>query len=203
MAVFICNQEHFALEAGDLSRGIELCQQYHQFGIALQDTRFILFSLLDLAGYAYRQGDYELATSYCKQGFVRAIQSGTPGMIASFLNLQGHIAYHRGQSHEALSFYAQAIHWIKDLKHNFFLAITLPAIARIIAERGQVAESIRLIGAVAALYPLEHLDFDPDLQPIVQAAQEKLIDSTFAIAWAEGNKMMPNEAIAYALALCA
>lgn len=124
-------------------------------------------------------------------------------MIASFLNLQGHIAYHRGQSHEVRSFYAQAIHWIKDLKHNFFLAITLPAIARIIAERGQVAELIRLIGAVAALYPLEQLDFDPDLQPIVQAAQEKLIDATFTIAWAEGNKMTPNEAIAYALALCA
>jgi len=203
MAAFICNQEHFALEAGELSRGIELGQQYHQLSVALQDTRNILFSLLDLAGYAYRQADYELATSHCNQGFEKAIRTGTPGMIASFFHLQGHIAYHRSQTDEALSHYAQAIHWVKEINHNFFLAITLPAIARIVAERGLVAESMRLIGAAEALYPLTQLDYDPDLQPIVEAAHKKLINAAFAIAWAEGNKMTLNEAIDYALTLCA
>jgi hypothetical protein len=131
----------------------------------------------------------------------KATQLGTPGAIAVALRYQGYIAYQRGKQTEALTYYEQALNWVKDLKFNLAVACLLPPIARIVEGSGYPLEAMRLLGATNAIYPVTEFYGDPDIQPILADAQTKLDDPICADAWAEGNQMSMEQAVHYTLSL--
>jgi hypothetical protein len=82
--------------------------------------------------------------------------------------------------------------------------LTLDGLAGLAAYQHQPERSARLLGAAAALReainaPLVHVDDMRDYSRFVSATQAQLDEAPFAMAWAEGQAMTLEQAIAYAL----
>jgi hypothetical protein len=82
------------------------------------------------------------------------------------------------------------------------MAQCLEGIAHIAAARGQPERAARLAGAAAALRQLNGTPLEPDQRAdyewIVQAARAALGDAAFMCAWAQGQELSPEHAVAEA-----
>lgn len=111
--------------------------------------------------------------------------------------------------HDALSHFHESIQMALRFGHRVMVAFCLWGFAEIsstYSEEGEAKQrAVRLLSASDALskrmsHPLAHVS-DPSYQRTLASVRLALDEATFAQAWAEGQTMTLEEAVAYALAV--
>jgi hypothetical protein len=120
--------------------------------------------------------------------------------IPSMLHNLGYTAQHRGEPLKALELFREALSIQQKMDNRAGIAECLMGIAGVYAQQGQVQAGARLLGAAealrasvgASLWPANGLEQDR----ILNQLKKSLDEQTFAAAWAEGQALTIEQAIA-------
>ena len=197
-----------AIQRGAYGEATNWCEEALLLARQLDDKRNMDNTLLHYGNLACAQGQMEQAAAYYQESLLIAQQTGTPGQIASAHERFGRFAQQQGKPTEALRHYQAGLRIVQPFGHRLFMApclllmTTLASMPTAPLDSGQAA---RLMGAATAILPLEHMLIEPidlpDIQHSIAHIRTHLDEPTVAAAWAEGQAMTLDEAIAYALAL--
>jgi tetratricopeptide (TPR) repeat protein len=160
----------------------------------------LVSALNRLGDLARCQGDYEKANQLYKESLSLYRDMGDLDEIPSMLHNLGYTAKRRNELQQALTYFRQALSIQSNTNNGAGIAECLMGIAGVFTERGQADIGARLLGAAEALrvtvgatrWPANCLEYDC----IVARLQEALDEREFAVAWAEGQSMTLEQAIA-------
>jgi tetratricopeptide (TPR) repeat protein len=197
-----------AARQGDRKRATKFLEEALMIARQVNGKRGMIFFLQGLGQIHCAQGSHLQAESYYLEALEIAYQIGTPGMIALIILRLGELAQAQGQSHQALQRYQQCLKMVKDMDHQLLVAKCLSVIATLSGSPDsplEAAVAMQLEGAADALaggrtFSADLIDL-AELNDRRSAIRNQLADPMLATAWAEGNVMSLNAAIAYALIL--
>ena len=156
-----------------------------------------------LAHLTRLQGDYRVARALCEQSLAIRRELGDRRGIATSLHDLGMVAYERGDYRAARALYEESLAILRELGYRSRIATALESFARLAAAEAQVGRVARLLGAAESLREAIGTPLRPtqraDYAHAVAAARAELGEEAFAAAWAEGQAMSVEQAIAYAL----
>jgi len=186
-----------ALDQGEESRACTLLEE----GLTLHqkngDTLGSLNALYYL-GRAYAiQGDITKARAYTREHLALSKEIGYQPGIISALFMQGRLALTKGNTATASQLFTESLALLRETNENSPLAIAtnLQGLGVTLAEQGRQTEAVRLWGAAEALCPLL-----PEERAFVARAtatvHTTLSDKEFNAAWAEGQAMTQEQALA-------
>ena len=189
---------------GNYGRATALFEEALALHRDLGDRRGIATALGNLGAVARYQGDYRRATTLYEEALARVRDLGDTHGIAIGLSSLGAVAWVQGDHRRATAQLAEALvlsQAVGDKTWN--TAICLEVLAGVACAQGQPERATRLCAAAAALRtatgtPLDRFD-RTTYDSIVAAAQEALDDDAFAAAWAVGQALPLEQAIAEAL----
>jgi predicted ATPase/DNA-binding CsgD family transcriptional regulator len=176
------------------------------------DRGGIAVSLLSLGEMAREEGDYAGARHWFEQALPIFQEIGTPINVAITLSNLGYVMHHLGDEVRAARLFKEALVLARDLNSEMLIFLDLAGLAGPVVAQGDAAgaaraegalRAARLLGAAAALQevtgdflePVDRADYDAN----VAMTRARLSEQAFAAAWAEGQAMTMDEAIAYAL----
>jgi predicted ATPase/class 3 adenylate cyclase len=158
----------------------------------------------DMRQLAYDDGDYNAARTYGEQNLARARALRTPRSIASATLRLAAIALHQGDVTATRTHLSTALQLFRDLGNRWEMPWALDVSAGLAAVENRPQRALRLAGAAAgtratlgmSARPQERRDLDQWLMP----ARAALTGPEQAAAWAEGEALTLDEALADALA---
>jgi hypothetical protein len=146
------------------------------------------------------QGHYEAALAIWRE------RRDDWGIGIAILNL-GHLALRSGDAQRAGGMYGEGLTMSVELGDQAMIADYLNAIGRLGAALGQWSSAARLLSAATALYHSLGVEQFPDHrgehEHAVAAARAGLGDEAFTAAWDAGQALLPENAVAEALAVTA
>ena len=146
------------------------------------------------------QGHYEAALAIWRE------RRDDWGIGIAILNL-GHLALRSGDAQRAGGLYGEGLTMSVELGDQARIADYLNAIGRLAAALGQWSSAARLLSAATALYHSLGIEQFPDHrgehEHAVAAARAGLGDEAFTAAWDAGQALLPEHAVAEALAVTA
>jgi hypothetical protein len=169
-------------------------------------------SLNCLGDVARFQGDYAGARPYYEECLALSRAMGAKSFIAVSLHSLGHVALHQGDSRRAETLFAEGLALGRELGHQqeppgrspeVYIAEFLAGLAGVAAVDGAPDRAARLFGAAEA--PLRASGHRIDLvdqgeyERNLAAVRAQMDTEAFAAAWAEGQAMTLEQAIAYGL----
>jgi non-specific serine/threonine protein kinase len=178
---------------------------------AVEDRPDTYWALQELAGLALGQGDYRRAEALYDEGLLLKQQQGDGFGVAGSLRGLANVAWRRGEHERALALAKESLPLVQDLGHRRSIAEVLQLSAHITAVCGEAEQSACLFGAVETLHTSlgdkrsvaavsRHLDIDPArTSSSLAACRARLTPSAFEAAWATGQAMTTEEAVALAL----
>jgi predicted ATPase/DNA-binding XRE family transcriptional regulator len=188
---------------GDYERAIASYEEALALFRQLDDRTFIAYMLHNLGLIAYFQGHYERAMALYEESLalVRALEDRNS--IAMTLGNLGLVAFVQGDYEKALALQQEALTLGRQLTNKPWLARGIEHFAHIAAATNEPKRAARLFGAAAAL----RAEFGATLPPndrefnarYIAESTAQVGDDVFSAAWAEGEHMSSDEAIAYAL----
>ncbi len=144
------------------------------------------------------QGHYEAALAIWRE------RGDDWGIGIAILNL-GHLALRSGDAQRAGGLYGEGLTMSVELGDRARIADYLNAIGRLAAAEGNWPSAARLLGAATALYHSLGIEQFPDHrgehEHAVAAARAGLGDEAFTAAWDAGQALLPEHAVAEALAV--
>jgi non-specific serine/threonine protein kinase len=164
-----------------------------------------------LGDVALRQGEPQVAAAFYAQSVAlwRAVGLSSDlgideALVPPMLRYLGDIALDQGDDHLAQTWYAQSLEVARVAGEVGQIVQTLEAQAGLAAVQDQPHRALRLAGAAACLRGdadrPQSAGEDPILMQRLAAARQALGEDEHAAAWAEGQAMTLEQAIAYALA---
>jgi tetratricopeptide (TPR) repeat protein len=195
---------HMALEHGDYKRAATLYEQSLSRYQAVDDKRGIAFVQRKLGEAAWYQGDAARAEVCCKESLALCQELGHKQDTAWSLHRLGQVAVYRGDYSTAVALHKESLALFRELGPTPDIPWGMEGLAAVVGAQGQPLQAARLFGAAAALREvsggprrrLDLADYDRD----VAAVRAQLDEKSFAAAWAEGQAMPLEQAIAEALA---
>jgi tetratricopeptide (TPR) repeat protein len=197
-------------DLGELARqqgdNAQAAAYYHESLALAQETgnrRAIASSLNSLAILAHERGDDEQATSWCDRSIAIQRQTDNKYGLAESLHNRGNIAFDSQAYAAAGAYYQESLTLRQSLKEPRGVAGSLEAIAALALARRAGAELVvTLFSAAAALRdaigappsPVNRIHSEPTLA----ALRAALSPEAFAAAWAEGQSLTLDQAIAHA-----
>jgi predicted ATPase/transcriptional regulator with XRE-family HTH domain len=191
-----------ALRMGDFDRA----RPWLEEGLAIQRSmgeRSTTFILLSLGELAFHQGDDEQARAYLEASLSLSRETGQHlfGLWA-FVRL-GYLALRQGEAARAQALFAESQQQFNAAGSKIGVVFALEGFASLAAMQGQPERAVRLLGWADAAReaigdfrpPVEQADVDRDLAVI----HNLLSDAAFAAAYAEGQAMTMEQAVACAL----
>jgi tetratricopeptide (TPR) repeat protein len=163
----------------------------------------VAFPLCRLGLTAGKQGDYATARVLLEESLAIRRQVGSKLQIAFSVYCLAELALWQGDYPEATARLAESLVLCQELGTRKDIDTILERFARAAASQAQVERAACLWGAAQAqrdvissqIPPSERLDYER----AVDVARAQLDEAAFATAWAEGQKMTMEQAIAYAL----
>jgi predicted ATPase/class 3 adenylate cyclase len=167
------------------------------------DPRDIAVALSNLGEVAYYHGDLERAAAAYEEALTLMRQLGDPESIAVGLDNHGRVARQRGNLAQAEALHREAAAHYRELRDPGRCAESLEALGSTAGVKGQGARAARLLGAAAAVRaalgspqpPVERTD----TEQAVAAARAALGEEEWALAFAAGQALTLEEALAAAL----
>jgi predicted ATPase/DNA-binding CsgD family transcriptional regulator len=193
-----------AFQEGDDARARALCEE--ALPIALRGGDWGPYSemLIILARMAIEQGRGAAARAYSAEARALRRQQGPRAGVASALHRLAEALDLEGERAHAGALHAEAMALRRDVGHLEGLASSLDAIGGHAARWGQAERAVRLLAAATTLRRSGALRLQPASQrerdAFLALAQGQLEAAAYRAAWAEGQAMGPEDAIAYALA---
>jgi tetratricopeptide (TPR) repeat protein len=160
-------------------------------------------ALIGLGVLAGQAGHPEQAQAWFLEAQALAEQSGdtTAGYVPQILAYQGWLALQQGEPAAARSLLAESLRRAREIPEIGGKRLAILQMGVVAARQAQAVPAARLLGAGAAmaagyvLYPR----YPRDYEPVLTALQADLGDAAFAAAWAEGQALSVEQAVAYAL----
>jgi tetratricopeptide (TPR) repeat protein len=148
-------------------------------------------SLANLGNIARAQGQYERAAEQLEESAALFRTLGERGGVAWALEGLGHVAQARGSYGRAVACFAESLVLYRDLGYKRAVAERLENLAAVAEAQGQSLRAARLMGAAAGLRQ------PPGRAPSPGPGGPD--GATVAAAWAAGQAMSLDQAVAYAL----
>jgi tetratricopeptide (TPR) repeat protein len=143
------------------------------------------------------------AQRYFEEGLAIQRQLGNQWGIAEVLNNLGQTALRQGRIDEARKHHAESLDIAREIENHQGVAMALGSFGLLASADGDLARAARLLGASKALHNLISAPAPSDTQAELDLTLERIIkemgERTFAEAWAEGQAMPLEHAIALAL----
>src|SRR5439155_11551218 len=159
--------------------------------------------LLGLA--AYIADDYPTARVHYERSLAIRRALRFPEGEGILVILLGLVAARQGNLVEARALYQEGLATMRDLLGPWGLAMPLAALSHIAAANGQPGRAVRLGATATRLSDAYQTPLIPLIEPFLakglEAARHALGELTYAQAWAEGQAMSLETAIAEALAV--
>ena len=160
-------------------------------------------SLFGMGRVAGGMGDLQTAREKFAQSAELARKIGNKRQMYSCYSELAHVLRENGQLDEPLGIYRDLLPKWKDLGHRAAVAHELECIAYILAKKDQPERAAAILGAAEALRKMiesvptlmEQAEYEQE----IEALRGKLPGSAFEKAWAEGQKLNMDEAMALAL----
>ncbi|GIK40881.1 MAG: hypothetical protein BroJett011_47140 [Chloroflexota bacterium] len=183
------------------------CQESLILSRELGYPRGVAWALYFLGAVAMSQGDYGEAATHCEESLALFRQLGSKDGIAWLLYTLGYVALFQGDYGRAASRFVQSLVLRREMGDKVRVAHCLAGLAGVVGSQGRSAPAARLFGAAAALLDAS----GASLNPIGRAAYDRnlvamrasMVEAAFEAAWAEGQVMSQEQAIAEALRLAA
>ena len=188
---------------GDHDRAVTLFTQAAALGRESGDTRLLGRSLGNLGVVAHAGSDKAQAANLLTAGLDLMRALGDKVYMGWFLSFLGRVEKDRGDYEQAATCLAESLTLFRDLEDRGGIAFVLEGFAGLAGAQGAGARAAHLFGVVAALRltinlpvsPFDQPEYDRDMASI----RDQLDDVAFAAAWAAGQAMTLEQAIAYAL----
>jgi predicted ATPase/class 3 adenylate cyclase/Tfp pilus assembly protein PilF len=181
--------------------------------LGLKDS--LIHTLSYLGQVARRQGDVTAARERFTECLAICRALGNRRVTAWLLLQLADIAGTEGDGRRAIALATESVQLYRDLRDARGVACCLAALAEWIQADGDPERAARLLGAARALCdaaqtpmpPLYRIEVDCNVPPIDHASLERRVEAAraaldarvFAAAWAEGQAMSLEDAVAYAL----
>jgi len=163
----------------------------------------IQMSLGNLAHIAQSEGDYTAARVMVEEALAINRELGDRRSAADGLRYLAEVASGEGRPDEARTLFLESLALSRELSARTVALDGLEGLASFESRHGQAALATRLFGAVDALReragrPMQSL-YAARYEAQIAAARVALGEEAFAAAWAEGEAMTLEEAVAVAL----
>jgi hypothetical protein len=160
--------------------------------------------LNNLGDLARMEGDNARATTLYGESLALFRKAGSKREIAASLHNLAYVAHNQGDTQRATQLFEESLTRQRELGNQEGVTECLAGFALLAATHGQLGAAARLFGAVAGLrqaigalaWPAGTTEYERNAALV----REQLDAPTFAAAWAEGQMMTLDEAVAYALA---
>jgi predicted ATPase/DNA-binding CsgD family transcriptional regulator len=187
------------IAARDFSRAsLSLAEQ-------LGDQWLIAYALHLLGIAAYLERDYSSSRAYYERGLAIRRQIGHREGIGVLLGLLGIVAIREGSFAEAHALFTESLDLMHGLLSDWGLSMNVAMFAGLAGAQGRFVEAVTLAGASAALREGWQTPLIPLMEEVLEeglaAAKQALGPERYAEAWAAGQAMTLQEALATALAL--
>ncbi|MDP9321496.1 MAG: adenylate/guanylate cyclase domain-containing protein [Chloroflexota bacterium] len=170
---------------------------YRQLG----DERGVANSLLATGGLLYDMGSFAEAEDALNEGLAIAESLGDLFTSAGMLHMLGNLAESRGDAGTAESRLHASLELAARAGDLSAIAIVVGDLSRLALRGGRVEPGARLAGAAAAMRKVTGVErLSPYETFHGPSAALDLTDPLIGAAWSEGQRMDPQEAVAYALA---
>jgi tetratricopeptide (TPR) repeat protein len=166
---------------------------------------------IDQARVAQLQGDMSRAATLLQEWLDQYRNTGDYDGLAQVLSFMGSLALCRGDAAGAAQQYGESLRISQDTGNLYGLAVALAGLAEVAQRQDQPERAARLCGAAAALGDIRHLAaaiallyvfYTPtdwiEYDCTMAAVHARMGDPAIASAWAEGERMTPEQAVVYA-----
>jgi tetratricopeptide (TPR) repeat protein len=162
-----------------------------------------------LGRQAARQGNYGRAQALHEESLLLKRQQCDGYGVANSLRGLAQVEWLRNNYDRALSLLSESLTVLQDLSMWGLVALDMQLMAHVTADSGEAERSVCLFGAVEALRERAGdrrpapavLNIDPArTEASLSACRAKLTPPAFEAAWAAGQAMTTDEAVAFALA---
>jgi predicted ATPase/class 3 adenylate cyclase len=216
-----------AREQGDYETARALFEESLALRQGLGNRRGIALVLYDLGTVAHRQGDYQRACALLTESLTQFRELENSIDIAFALHALGHVALARGDTRRAALHFRESLTLLpvsaEPLVHGVVLGIlasvthadlnlhfprpilceALSSLAAVAHADGHAERAARLLAAAATVREAAGIHAVPswqeDTERLDAAVRADLSADVFATAWAEGQAMTMDQAMAYAL----
>ena len=193
-----------AFEVGEYQRAVVYSEELLALAKELGNSESMVVALTALGRNALHQGDYARATGYLTQGFALAQELDYPPLMARVLTQQGDVAFAQTDLLRASRYHRQSLQIAHQLMDNEAIASGLERLAGVASAQADAESAIRLLGAAECVrarmvVPVSASEQSRNHQ-IMAAARAQLGDDAFAAAWAAGQALTLEQAVAFALA---
>jgi tetratricopeptide (TPR) repeat protein len=150
------------------------------------------------------QGHTVQANALAEEGLALGRAAGLPWLVAMAIAELGSTAYEQGDYGQAEAHFTESLALSWEDRDELGSALDLERLAAVAGARGQAVRAARLFGAAVAVYaavgwfmpPVDRAIYKRDLA----RARAQLDELTWAAAWADGQAMTLEQAVAYARA---
>jgi hypothetical protein len=202
-AVTLAVLGHLAFHRGDHNQAGVLLAESLATARAVGERHCVAFALRNLGEATSTTSDTE-AADYLNESLRLYGELGDIQGVAYVELLLGRLDYLHTRAASAREHFRVGLRLFNLETWKEMIAQCLDGLAMVAAGQGQPARALQLAAASASLskltmqpaYPIERAEVDRALAP----ARRALGESGAATAWAEGQAMIPEQAIAYALA---
>jgi predicted ATPase/DNA-binding SARP family transcriptional activator len=192
-----------ALVLRNFEQALPPLQESLQLYRALGDKFGIANALNSLGSLAKYSGDPERAVVWYTESLAFYRELDHQGWIAGTLHNLALVATDQGHFEQAMLFNKESLRMLRQFGEKPAFPDQFESFAAVLGAQRQPERAVRLLGAAAALRdefqtPIFPVD-QPDYERILALARAQLDEAAFATAWAEGQAMTVEQAIAYAL----
>jgi tetratricopeptide (TPR) repeat protein len=199
-----------ALYQGDHARATALLTEGLTLARVLDEKRLLILPLINLGMMAWHQGDYARATVLLIESLAAAQAAEDQTGTAWSLRSLGMVAWLQGDHDRATALHIESLPLSRELDDWWGMTECIEGLAWTACSQGQAtddaprfARAARLLGAAVALRESTGNPMPPAYRAVndrtTAAIRAHLDEATFAAAWAAGQTMTLDEAVAYAL----
>jgi hypothetical protein len=169
----------------------------------------LIHALHQLAVIVWSEGDYVRSGLLNEEVLALCHELDDKDMIAMVLNDLGDVARYLGDYQRAATLYAEGLTLAQQLEKKQEIAMCLAGLAGLAGATGQSERAARLLGAIETFLDAIGLAVSvwppvrDDFERTAAAARAQLDEATFAAAWAKGQAMPLEQAVADALTISA
>jgi non-specific serine/threonine protein kinase len=190
---------------GEYEQAAAFCEASLALSRELGDPRGTASWLTNLGIVMLARGDVQRAKALCEESLAMRRALGYKGGIAHTLTVLGRIALDQGAYERAIACYQESLALRQETGEKEGIATALEGLAAVAGMQGQPVRAVRLSGAASSLRTLLGAPLPPIdsryYEQTVAALRTQLEEPTFLNAWAEGQAMALEEALAEAMQL--
>ncbi len=186
-----------------LEQAAALFEESLALGRERGDTRAVAYGLFMLGNVAHGQGEDTRATALLEESLTLSRETEDTPTSAYALTLLAYMARARGDLDRATAWYAESLAFSQSMGSKWLTSSILNGFAGIALARGQAPRAARLFGAATALREAIGYRMSTSEQAGYErevAAVREAMGDLFEAAWAAGEALSLERAIAEALA---